>query len=167
MQPEEYLVLRHIGSNRRDSEGLSLRSRADVLIDRGPADFRVDYIEAGPAEAIRMREEPGVLGITRPIPVHLIFPVAGKSSTPAKSPEVTWGVQAVGAEAAGWNMSGIRVAVLDTGIDSGHEAFAGMSILERDFTGEGLGDKNGHGTHCAGTICGRDVSNMSTALRQA
>jgi subtilisin family serine protease len=33
-----------------------------------------------------------------------------------------------------------------------------MTITERDFTGEGNGDLEGHGTHCAGTIFGRDVS---------
>ena len=29
--------------------------------------------------------------------------------------------------------------------------------MERDFTGDGNGDGQGHGTHCAGTIFGRDV----------
>ena len=51
------------------------------------------------------------------------------------------------------------MAVLDTGIDAAHAAFAGVSIVERDFTGEGNGDQHGHGTHCAGTIFGRDVQN--------
>jgi subtilisin family serine protease len=49
------------------------------------------------------------------------------------------------------------VAVLDTGIDSNHPAFAGVKILEEDFSGTGNGDRQGHGTHCAGTIFGRDV----------
>ncbi|WP_339518427.1 MULTISPECIES: S8 family peptidase [Pseudomonas] len=52
----------------------------------------------------------------------------------------------------------MTVAVLDTGIDTSHPAFAGVDILEQDFTGEGNGDVDGHGTHCAGTIFGRDVS---------
>ena len=49
------------------------------------------------------------------------------------------------------------MAVLDTGIDAGHPAFAGVHLVETDFTGSGTGDKQGHGTHCAGTILGRDV----------
>jgi subtilisin family serine protease len=47
--------------------------------------------------------------------------------------------------------------VLDTGIDASHPAFTGVTITQRDFTGEGDGDEHGHGTHCAGTIAGRDV----------
>jgi subtilisin family serine protease len=32
-----------------------------------------------------------------------------------------------------------------------------VDILEEDFSGSGSGDRQGHGTHCAGTIFGRDV----------
>jgi subtilisin family serine protease len=53
---------------------------------------------------------------------------------------------------------GIRVAVLDTGIDAGHVAFQGVNVTQEDFTGDGNGDEVGHGTHCAGTIVGRDVN---------
>ena len=56
-----------------------------------------------------------------------------------------------------WTGEGVTVAVLDTGIDSKHPAFAGVDIVEKDFTGTGNGDRQGHGTHCAGTIFGRDV----------
>jgi subtilisin family serine protease len=62
----------------------------------------------------------------------------------------------------------VRIAMLDTGIDVGHVAFQGVSLVCRDFTtGEAGGtavaapsqswDADGHGTHCAGTIFGRDV----------
>jgi subtilisin family serine protease len=36
-------------------------------------------------------------------------------------------------------------------------AFQGADLVQQDFTGTGNGDGNGHGTHCAGTIFGRDV----------
>jgi subtilisin family serine protease len=49
------------------------------------------------------------------------------------------------------------VAVLDTGVDAAHPAFAGVELVQRDFSGAGDGDRQGHGTHCAGTIFGRDV----------
>ena len=51
----------------------------------------------------------------------------------------------------------MTVAVLDTGIDATHEAFRGKRIVQKDFTGEGDGDQNGHGTHCAGTVFGGEV----------
>jgi subtilisin family serine protease len=56
--------------------------------------------------------------------------------------------------------AGIVVAVLDTGIDATHPAFDGVEIIQEDFTGEGNGDTDGHGTHCAGTIFGRPVNGL-------
>jgi subtilisin family serine protease len=50
---------------------------------------------------------------------------------------------------------GVRVAVLDTGIDPNHPDLAGAIETVRDFTGEGIEDLNGHGTHCAGIIAAR------------
>ncbi|MEO1076892.1 MAG: S8 family serine peptidase, partial [Bacteroidota bacterium] len=41
--------------------------------------------------------------------------------------------------------------------DEAHPAFQGMELVQKDFTGEGNGDVHGHGTHCAGTVFGRDV----------
>jgi subtilisin family serine protease len=47
----------------------------------------------------------------------------------------------------------ITVAVLDTGIDKGHEDLQGQVIAEIDLTGSGSPeDANGHGTHIAGII---------------
>lgn len=73
---------------------------------------------------------------------------------------ITWGVHAVGADTSPETGEGVVVAVLDTGIDRSHPAFAGMELVENDFTGEGNGDQHGHGTHCAGTIFGRDIDGL-------
>ncbi|UFH57455.1 S8 family serine peptidase [Spirosoma sp. KNUC1025] len=75
------------------------------------------------------------------------------------APSIAWGVQAVGADTSPFTGNGVVVAVLDTGIDATHPAFAGVTLVQQDFTGEGNGDQHGHGTHCAGTIFGRDVNN--------
>ncbi|MCW2995664.1 MAG: peptidase and in kexin sedolisin [Conexibacter sp.] len=48
------------------------------------------------------------------------------------------------------------VAILDTGIDQAHPAFAGVTMQVQDFTGTSGEDLNGHGTHCAGIVFGRD-----------
>ena len=50
---------------------------------------------------------------------------------------------------------GVKIAVLDTGIDTNHPAFKGAILNTQDFTGEGIEDRNGHGTHCAGIIAAR------------
>jgi subtilisin family serine protease len=72
----------------------------------------------------------------------------------------TWGVRAVGAHESSFTGQGIKVAVLDTGIDANHAAFSGINIVQKNFTGEGDGDTNGHGTHCAGTIFGQAVDGL-------
>lgn len=46
----------------------------------------------------------------------------------------------------------VYVYVIDTGIYSDHPEFEGRVTKGVDFTGEGFGDKNGHGTHVAGII---------------
>ena len=56
--------------------------------------------------------------------------------------------------------NGVTVAVLDTGIDKEHEAFRGVELVQKDFTGEGDGDEDGHGTHVAGTIFGQSTAGV-------
>ncbi|HEU5133971.1 MAG TPA: S8 family serine peptidase [Steroidobacteraceae bacterium] len=81
---------------------------------------------------------------------------AAVASCWADSPQLTWGVQATGAHASSRDGSGIRVAILDSGIDLEHEAFRGLPPPRlRSFVAARANfDHNGHGTHCAGTICG-------------
>ncbi len=50
---------------------------------------------------------------------------------------------------------GVKVAVLDTGIDVDHPDLADAIVDSKDFTGEGVEDTNGHGTHVAGIIAAR------------
>ncbi|MFJ6053778.1 S8 family peptidase [Streptomyces sp. NPDC092307] len=57
--------------------------------------------------------------------------------------------------AAGYTGKGVKVAVLDTGIDVDHPDFAGLIDGTASFVpGEAVTDVNGHGTHVAGTIVG-------------
>jgi subtilisin family serine protease len=49
---------------------------------------------------------------------------------------------------------GIKVAVLDTGMDRGHPDFPGRPITGATFVGQPIQDLHGHGTHCIGTACG-------------
>ena len=55
-----------------------------------------------------------------------------------------------------WNQgSDVRVYILDSGIHSKHCEFEGRVEFGKDFTGEGRGDGNGHGTHVAGIVGSR------------
>jgi subtilisin family serine protease len=106
-------------------------------------------------DAVRMRQDSNV-HVAPAMPMRLVAPrdVPGAQ---AAAGDIAWGVKAVKADTSPFTGADIVVAVLDTGIDAGHAAFAGINIQQKDFTGEGDGDRHGHGTHCAGTIFGRDV----------
>ncbi|MGB7961846.1 MAG: S8 family serine peptidase [Propionicimonas sp.] len=66
-----------------------------------------------------------------------------------------WGLTAVHAESA-WPItrgSGVKVAVIDTGVDATHPDLADRALPAIDLVGDGnSGDPNGHGTHVAGII---------------
>ena len=67
----------------------------------------------------------------------------------------TWGLQATKVVGSNYSGAGIKVAVLDTGLDLTHPDFANRVIIEKSFiTGEAVQDLQGHGTHCIGTACG-------------
>jgi subtilisin family serine protease len=55
---------------------------------------------------------------------------------------------------AGFKGAGIKVAVVDTGIDDTHPDFAGRIMATKSFVGNSARDDNGHGTHVAGTVAG-------------
>lgn len=69
--------------------------------------------------------------------------------------EVTWGLNKTGVAGSRYAGLGVRIAILDTGMDRGHLDFGGRHIVSKSFvTGETIDDYDGHGTHCLGTACG-------------
>ncbi len=69
--------------------------------------------------------------------------------------DITWGLRLTRTAMSPYTGKGVRVAVLDTGMDLGHPDFAGRAITARSFVvGETAQDGHGHGTHCIGTACG-------------
>ncbi len=57
--------------------------------------------------------------------------------------------------AEGYTGTGMKVAVLDTGIDAAHPMLSGRVPVSQSFTGESPNDVLGHGTHVAGIIGGK------------
>ena len=122
------------------------------------ADQRVKWIEQA---AVSFQATPFGAGFE-----GLKFPKAAQFPTTqarlaamANRPEITWGVNRVHAPAA-WDVTegaGVKVAIIDTGIDLNHSDLAGKvdggySAITKTEKPEDYQDDNGHGTHVSGTI---------------
>ncbi|WP_238176307.1 S8 family serine peptidase [Kribbella albertanoniae] len=74
-----------------------------------------------------------------------------------RTPKLDRSVPQIGAPAAwqaGYTGQGIKVAVLDTGVDKTHPDLATQVVGSKNFTSESAADVIGHGTHVASTIAG-------------
>jgi subtilisin family serine protease len=129
----------------------------------GVARPKIETAEMSAKELLEVSRDPTVAGIAPAIPTKLIQLTEAEAPTAAGPPaeaqaQTAWGIKAVEADVSPFTGAGVIVSVLDTGIDSTHPAFQGVQLVEQDFSGSGNGDQQGHGTHCAGTIFGRDVN---------
>ena len=90
----------------------------------------------------RLADNPDVVRIYEDLPVYALL----DASAPHIGAPRLWD--------EGFTGEGARMAIIDTGIDADHPDFAGRIAAITDFTGEGPGDENGHGTHCASIAAG-------------
>ncbi|WSK24902.1 S8 family peptidase [Streptomyces sp. NBC_01298] len=102
--------------------------------------------------AVTGRKDARTLGSAPEPPVAHLWLDGKVSATLDKS------VPQIGAPAmwkAGFTGKGVKVAVLDTGVDETHPDLKGVEILQKNFSSSpDSKDRYGHGTHVASTIAG-------------
>ncbi|PCJ15087.1 MAG: hypothetical protein COB02_18380 [Candidatus Cloacimonadota bacterium] len=95
---------------------------------------------------------------------------ANSNEEVGSSKDWTYGLKVLGVDKvrAAYNLTGkgVRVGILDTGIDAEHPDLKGKVVAWKDWAGdsETPKDAHGHGTHCAGTIAGGDASGKNIGV---
>ncbi|MGE5101752.1 MAG: S8 family peptidase [Deltaproteobacteria bacterium] len=161
--PTRYLVLR---ANEPVLESFQLTSpSAWSKATPGPSELTIEMVDGHERDVGALRQDPrNAVVMDAEISLALIAPQSKTSADvttlkqvgSVKMPE---GIMAVGAHTTPFTGQGVTVAVLDTGIDGKHPVFQGRTVVGKDLTGEGsnendVRDQDGHGTHCAATVCG-------------
>lgn len=137
---------------------LSLPGAAPVLGPAPAAAVRVTTVDT--ATARTAAQTPNTFIVPANMPLRLLAPIDRRAVAAAAANETTWGISAVGADRSPMDGSGVVVGVLDTGCDTTHEALRDKVVAAKSFVGPNatnVTDSDGHGTHCAGTICGGAV----------
>lgn len=168
---QSYTVLRDLSRPHTEEPFAGGAAGLEVTV-RTPSEPVLDVVSLEKREVRDLARDPDVRAIAPLMPTSLVRPVsddeaglgddqdATSDDAAVHATGPTWGVTAVGADAGSRTGAGTVVAVLDTGIDRDHPAFAGVQLVEEDFSGDGNGDVQGHGSHCAGTVFGRDVDGV-------
>nr|WP_237427637.1 S8 family serine peptidase [Deinococcus xianganensis] len=132
--------------------------------------FNGFVVKADPADINRLSRMKDVLGV---YPVQTIPAPVIERSPEDILPDMFSAINMTGASVAqnelGLTGKGIKVGVIDTGIDLEHPAFAGRVVAQYDFVGNDFGtgdaepapdpiadDCGGHGSHVAGIVGGND-----------
>lgn len=150
---DRYIIVRRPKGRSHDARARS--GTREAAVSAGPV---VTVENLSSEDASEAGKDDSVQDIAEVMPTSLIAPQDnGEVSAVAGG---NWGIAAVGADKTKLTGAGVSVAILDSGIDRKHPAFAGMNIVPQDFTGEGDEDGRGHGTHCAGIVFGRDVDGV-------
>ncbi len=96
-----------------------------------------------PPESLKtLTENDDVEYVWADLPVHTCLDV----SVPHIAAPAVW--------AEGFDGSGVKLAIVDTGIDPNHADFSGRIMARKKFVGDSEDDENGHGTHVAGIAAG-------------
>jgi len=120
-----------------------------------------------------LEAHPGEVDFVEPEMPHFLIPVL---DSPPSQQSTPWHLNAVGVPSARYTGKGVHIFILDSGIRTSHSEFGGRALPTIDTLSNGgrvrecngnrncAQDKNGHGTHVAGTAGGASLGVAPDAL---
>lgn len=133
-----------------------------------PSEGGVAYLTIRGTEKVLqafLEKAPGLAKFVEPdIPVSMIPEIEDEQDR-ARSSEGLWGLERIGAAEESATGAGVNVYVLDTGVRISHSEFGGRAVPGFDAAAGNVecngdagcaADNQGHGTHCAGTVAGKN-----------
>lgn len=132
-----------------------------ITDDLWAANAMIAEVDNSMLEQLASMEDVAQVSMDRPV---LFEEPPANSPEEIREDEWTYGLKVLGVDKvrAKYNLTGkgVKVGVLDTGIDANHPDLKGKVVAWGDFAGtsETAKDAHGHGTHCAGTIAGGNTS---------
>jgi subtilisin family serine protease len=105
-------------------------------------------LDATPAAIKKMATSPDIIRIYQDLPVRVFLDY----SVPHIHAPRVWQCSISG--------QGVKIAIVDTGIDQAHPDFQGRILNTYDNTGQSVQDGCGHGTHCASIAAGSGAASQ-------
>jgi len=147
--------------------------KADCRDVGHPSEGGVSFLEVRASEAKLadvIMEGNGIVEYIEPDLTVYALEVEAES---AESQAATWGLDKIGASSRANGGNGANIYVLDTGVRTSHNEFGGRASSALDYTSGSrvvcsgssscAADRQGHGTHCAGTTAGQTLGVASEA----
>ena len=167
------LVRKHAGlaklERSRDYAAQAVNTQIDMQRGGVFDELDVCVVSCEKSQIERLVERSARSAIMKIEPEHRVYAMEGaaigepQSELFLDSANESWGVQATRVAESRFRGAGIRIAVLDSGINASHPDFTESRLTSLEaFLGDGsTEDQLGHGTHCAGVITGsREPANV-------
>ena len=131
---QKHIILRSAAPTATASPGARSGAPSGVTFAPAPA-VSVEVDELRPSRAVEVARSRDVVAVAPVVPMKLIAPVPlNVPAEPLAGRRRRGAFKAVGADTSPFTGRGVVVAVLDTGIDPTHPAFAGVELERRNFT---------------------------------
>ncbi len=141
---------------------------ASQVVQEGGRLVRIDwdvltvYIHGSAIPSLLASASLGIRWVEPHLDIELVNDNAARTANARQTTDGTyisdgnamWSYNPIDDSFEGYTGENVTVTVADMGLDTGHPAFEGRIVEYYDYGNDGEQDKDGHGTHVAGTVLG-------------